>query len=75
VGDPVLEALRGWRRSAAAAARMPETTVCPDAQLEALADARPSTLAGVEAVLGPLAAQRLGQRVLEVVAAAAGGQP
>jgi ribonuclease D len=75
VPDPVLDALRSWRRSAAAAARMPEPAICPDAQLVALAESRPTSMAEVESVLGPLAARRLGPRVLQVVASVADVSP
>lgn len=76
-GDPVLAELRQWRRRAAKAAQLPERAVCSDDELSAIAAARPLTMDELLEVpgLSPLAARRLGPRLLEVVASAAGATP
>jgi DNA helicase-2/ATP-dependent DNA helicase PcrA len=71
--DPVLERLLAWRRAAARAADLPESAICSDAALAAVAAARPRTVDDLAAVpgFGPLAARRLGPRVLAVLNEAA----
>ena len=68
--DPVLDALRAWRRRTARSSGLPEETVCPDRTLVEIAAERPSTLDELAAVgdLGPIAARRLGPRLLDVLA-------
>jgi DNA helicase-2/ATP-dependent DNA helicase PcrA len=70
--DPVTEALLAWRRSAAVAAGLPETTICTDAALAAVAAARPDTVDDLAALpeVGPIAARRLGPRLLETLRSA-----
>lgn len=70
VVEPVLAALDEWRAGAARAAAVPPTVVCGDQALRRLAAARPTSVEAVADVLGPLAAQRFGPRIVEVVAAA-----
>lgn len=74
--DPVevaLGVLREWRRHAAQAADLPEVAVCTDAALRAVARARPTTVVQLAALpeIGPIAANRLGPRLLAALAAAA----
>ena len=68
--EPALEALRAWRRQAARAARVDESTVLDDRTLAAIAAADPSTLDSLSAVpgFGPLMAHRHGARILAVLA-------
>jgi DNA helicase-2/ATP-dependent DNA helicase PcrA len=68
-------ALRSWRRAAAIAAGLPEQAICTDRALEAVASARPATVDELAALpeIGPIAARRLGPRLLAAVAASAGG--
>ena len=66
--DPVLVALQRWRSSTALAADLPEETVCTDADLAALVAVRPRNEQELAEVLGPLAARRLGPRVLPLLA-------
>ena len=70
--DPVLEALHDWRRRTARSAGLPESAVCADRTLVEIAAQRPSTIEQLAAVgdLGPIAARRLGPRLLDVLAAA-----
>jgi hypothetical protein len=65
--DPVLAALRVWRRGAARAARVEEQLVCTDDELVRLADRRPVTVDDVAGVLGPMSARRLGPRLLDAL--------
>jgi ATP-dependent DNA helicase UvrD/PcrA len=68
--DPVLAALHRWRQAAARAARLPERTVCTDETLAVIAAARPDTVDELAALpgVGRLAANRLGPRLLAVLA-------
>jgi ribonuclease D len=72
--DPRLEALRRWRRAAAHAAGLPETTICTDRALAAVADARPASLEELAALpeIGAIAARRLGPRLLAALDTVAG---
>ncbi len=67
--DPGLDALRVWRRAAAFAAGLPEATVCSDRALAAVARARPASIDELAALpeIGPIAARRLGPRLLAVL--------
>jgi DNA helicase-2/ATP-dependent DNA helicase PcrA len=69
--DPSLDALRAWRRAAAIAADVPETMVCSDRALAAVAHARPASIDELAALpeIGPIAARRLGPRLLAALAA------
>jgi DNA helicase-2/ATP-dependent DNA helicase PcrA len=71
--DPALVALRAWRRAAALAAGLPEPTICSDRALAAVADARPGTVDELAAMpeIGPLAARRIGPRMLAALERAA----
>ncbi|HEY1282270.1 MAG TPA: 3'-5' exonuclease, partial [Acidimicrobiales bacterium] len=64
--DPALAALRAWRRTAATAVGLPEPSICSDEALAAVASARPATGAELAALpeIGPIAARRLGPRLL-----------
>jgi DNA helicase-2/ATP-dependent DNA helicase PcrA len=70
--DRLDRALRSWRRAAAMAAGLPEQAICTDRALAAVASARPSTVAELAALpeVGPIAARRLGPRLLATVASA-----
>jgi len=72
--DPVLAELRRWRERAARAARLPEGAICSDTELGAIAAARPTTIDELLDVPGisPMAARRLGPRLLDVVASVGG---
>jgi DNA helicase-2/ATP-dependent DNA helicase PcrA len=64
--------LDAWRRQAARAARVDETTVLDDRTLGAVAAADPTTLDELAAVpgFGPLMARRHGPRILAALASA-----
>ena len=70
--DPLLVALRAWRRDAAHAARIDEQAVADDRTLAAIAAARPRTIEALGAVpgFGPLMARRHGTRLLAAIAPA-----
>jgi DNA helicase-2/ATP-dependent DNA helicase PcrA len=70
--DPVVHVLDAWRRQAARAARVDETTVLDDRTLGAIAAADPTTLDELAAVsgFGPLMARRHGPRILAALASA-----
>ena len=67
--DPHLVALRTWRHAAALAAGLPEMMVCTDKALAAVARARPASVDELAALpeIGPIAARRLGPRLLAVM--------
>ena len=71
--DPALAALQAWRRTAALAVGLPERSVCSDDALAAVATARPATVADLAALpeIGPIAARRLGPRLLAALDRAA----
>jgi DNA helicase-2/ATP-dependent DNA helicase PcrA len=64
--DPALAALRAWRHTAALAVGLPEPAICSDAALKAVAAALPTTVDELAALpeIGPIAARRLGPRLL-----------
>ncbi|MEE1649297.1 ATP-dependent DNA helicase UvrD2 [Brachybacterium sp. J144] len=69
-GD-LLQDLRRWRRDRAAALGSPPYAVLTDAALEAVAERMPATAEELLAVpgLGPAAAQRVGEELLELLGA------
>ena len=69
--DPVVQGLYAWRRQAARAARVDETTVLDDRTLAAIVAADPSTIDELADVpgFGPLMARRHGPRILAALAA------
>jgi ribonuclease D len=69
--DPVVQGLYAWRRQAARAARVDETTVLDDRTLAAIVAADPSTVDELADVpgFGPLMARRHGPRILAALAA------
>ena len=72
--EPVLlQALKEWRSAAARASGVPAYVIFHDATLAALAEARPSTRAELLALpgLGPVKADRYGDTLLALLAAAA----
>jgi DNA helicase-2/ATP-dependent DNA helicase PcrA len=72
--DPALDALRAWRRAAAVASGLPEPAICTDRALAVVARARPVTVEDLAALpeIGPMAARRLGPRMLAALARAEG---
>jgi DNA helicase-2/ATP-dependent DNA helicase PcrA len=70
--DPLLIALKAWRRDAARAARIDEQAVADDRTLAAIAAARPQSVEALGAVpgFGPLMARRHGPRLLGAIAPA-----
>jgi DNA helicase-2/ATP-dependent DNA helicase PcrA len=67
--DPLLVALKSWRTSTARAANVPAYVVFADATLEAVAHRRPTTRQALLALpgLGPVKAERYGERLLQIV--------
>ncbi|HEY8092408.1 MAG TPA: ATP-dependent DNA helicase UvrD2 [Acidimicrobiales bacterium] len=79
--DPVVTALRAWRRDVARAARVDELAIVDDRTLASVAAARPGSIEALAAVpgFGPLMAGRHGPRLLAAIApalaAAGSGSP
>ena len=75
--DPLFDALRDWRAGRAAQEAVPAYVVASDQTLAAIAEARPSTLVGLERVkgIGPSKLDRYGADILAVVAAAPPPEP
>jgi DNA helicase-2/ATP-dependent DNA helicase PcrA len=75
--DPALAALQAWRRTAAVAVGLPEPSICSDKALAAVASARPASVAELAALpeIGPIAARRLGPRLLAVLSQSAAEEP
>ena len=73
--EPLVAALSAWREQAARAARVAPPAVLSDRDLAAIAESRPATVAelGVVTDLGASRLDRLGQELLDVVAAHTGG--
>ena len=71
---PVSDALREWRRQAAAAAKVPAFTVLHDVHLDGIAVRRPKDLMELAACpgIGPAKLERWGDEILAVVEAVAG---
>jgi DNA helicase-2/ATP-dependent DNA helicase PcrA len=69
-GDPVFAALREWRSSTAREEGIAAFIVAHDSVLTAIAEARPSTLAGLRRVkgMGPAKLEKYGDGILEVLA-------
>ncbi len=69
--DPLFAALRAWRAARAREDGVPAYVVFHDSVLAALADARPSTRAGLRRVkgMGPTKLERYGEELLAVLAA------
>lgn len=72
--DPLLEALREWRRAVARAAAVPAFAIASDHTLQAIALARPVSLDDLAAVpgIGPARLARHGPSILSIVATATG---
>ncbi len=70
--DPVHAALVEWRRVAARAAQVSPTSICSDESLRAVAQARPTSVESLVPLtdLGPLAAARVGPRLLAALSRA-----
>ncbi len=68
--DPVLVELRAWRARAARAVALPEPAICADEVLAAIAAELPQSIEQLAAIpgVGPMAAARLGPRLLAVLA-------
>jgi ATP-dependent DNA helicase UvrD/PcrA len=69
--DPVFAALREWRTSTARDEGMPAYVVAHDSTLAAIAEARPTTLAGLRRVkgMGPAKLEKYGDGILAALAA------
>ena len=67
--DPLLDALRRWRRERAAADEVPAYVVFHDTTLAAIADERPRSLPALRRIrgLGPAKLERYGPEVLAVI--------
>jgi len=67
--DPIFAALREWRTTIARDEGMPAYVIAHDATLAAIADARPTTLAGLRRVkgMGPAKLEKYGDGILEVL--------
>jgi DNA helicase-2/ATP-dependent DNA helicase PcrA len=67
--DPLLVALKSWRTTTAKAANVPAYVVFADATLEAVAHKRPESRKALLALpgLGPVKAERYGEKLLELV--------
>jgi DNA helicase-2/ATP-dependent DNA helicase PcrA len=67
--DPLLVALKAWRTTTAKAANVPAYVVFADATLEAVAHKRPKNRKALLALpgLGPVKAERYGDKLLELV--------
>ncbi len=70
-GDPIFEALRGWRTAKARALATPPYVVAHDATLAAIAEARPRSLAALRRVkgMGPAKIETYGDEILGVLEA------
>jgi superfamily II DNA helicase RecQ len=66
----VFAALREWRTSTARDEGMPAYVIAHDSTLAAIAEARPTTLAGLRRVkgMGPAKLEKYGDGILEVLA-------
>jgi ATP-dependent DNA helicase RecQ len=73
--DPVFEALRTWRSAKAREAAMPPYVIAHDATLQAIAEDRPRTMAGLRRVkgMGPAKLEKYGDEILAVIEAALAG--
>jgi ATP-dependent DNA helicase RecQ len=71
----VFEALRTWRTSKAREAAMPPYVIAHDATLQAIAEDRPRTMAGLRRVkgMGPAKLEKYGDEILAVIEAALAG--
>jgi DNA helicase II / ATP-dependent DNA helicase PcrA len=69
--DPVFAALREWRTATARDAGMPAYVIAHDSTLAAIAEARPTTLAGLRRVkgMGPAKLEKYGDGILQALAA------
>ena len=69
--EPLLVALRDWRRNLARAAGVPAYIIFPDTTLRAVAETRPATRDALRALpgIGPVKLERHGTQVLELVRA------
>ena len=67
--DPLLRALKEWRRARARAAETPAYTIFDDKTLAAIVDTRPRTKTALRAVpgIGPVKLERYGDEVLDLV--------
>jgi DNA helicase-2/ATP-dependent DNA helicase PcrA len=69
--EPLLVALKDWRRNLARAAGVPAYLIFPDTTLQAVAETRPATRDALRALpgIGPVKLERHGTQVLELVRA------
>ncbi|HYO43266.1 MAG TPA: ATP-dependent DNA helicase UvrD2 [Candidatus Limnocylindrales bacterium] len=73
--DPVFEALRAWRTAKAREEAMPPYVIAHDATLQAIAEGRPRTMAGLRRVkgMGPAKLEKYGDEILAVIEGALAG--
>jgi ATP-dependent DNA helicase RecQ len=71
---PLLAALKAWRIERSRSDGAPAFVVAHDSTLEAIVEARPTTLAGLRRVkgMGPMKLERYGPEILEVIERGAG---
>jgi DNA helicase-2/ATP-dependent DNA helicase PcrA len=74
--DPLAVALGEWRQRAAAASGLPPQAVCTDEALAAVAALRPTSIEELAEIdgIGPMAARRLGPRLLAVIGTVHAGE-
>jgi superfamily II DNA helicase RecQ len=67
--DPLLEALRRWRRERSSADGVPAYVVAHDTTLAEIAEVRPRSLPALRRVrgMGPAKLERYGQEILAVI--------
>ena len=72
--SPLLGALKAWRVERSRSDGAPAFVVAHDSTLQAIAEARPTTLAGLRRVkgMGPMKLERYGREILEVIEHAPG---
>jgi DNA helicase-2/ATP-dependent DNA helicase PcrA len=68
-GDPLLDALVGWRTRTARVSEVAPALICSDRALAEIARRQPTTIEELAAVpgVGPVVANRLGARLLDIV--------
>jgi superfamily II DNA helicase RecQ len=71
----VFDALRTWRTAKAREEAMPPYVIAHDATLQAIAEGRPRTMAGLRRVkgMGPAKLEKYGDEILAVIEAALTG--
>ena len=75
--SPLLGALKAWRVERSRRDGAPACVVAHDSTLHAIAEARPTTLAGLRRVkgMGPMKLERYGPEILQVIGQAEAADP